>query len=102
MNTSLARGTYALVAKPSGSSTTKYLREDGSWQVPYSAATASTLGLVKIGATGLGSKQYAVQLNASNQMFVSVPWENDIYTPPTPTSTLFNFYESSGNLYLSA
>ena len=40
----------------------------------YSRATADTLGLVKIGATGLGSKQYAVQLNDNGQMFVDVPW----------------------------
>src|SRR5699024_4116430 len=33
----------------------------------YSQATSSTLGLVKIGATGLASKNYAVQLNSSGQ-----------------------------------
>ena len=40
----------------------------------YSAATSSTYGLVKIGATGLASKNYAVQLNSSGQMYVAVPW----------------------------
>ena len=40
----------------------------------YSAATSSSYGLVKIGATGLASKNYAVQLNSSGQMYVSVPW----------------------------
>lgn len=40
----------------------------------YNQATADTLGLVKIGATGLGSKQYAVQLNGNGQMFVDLPW----------------------------
>lgn len=40
----------------------------------YSQATSSTLGLVKIGATGLASKNYAVQLNSSGQMYVAVPW----------------------------
>lgn len=40
----------------------------------YSQATSSTLGLVKIGATGLAAKNYAVQLNSSGQMYVSVPW----------------------------
>lgn len=42
----------------------------------YSQATSSTLGLVKIGATGLASKNYAVQLNSSGQMYVAVPWTN--------------------------
>ena len=40
----------------------------------YSQATSSTLGLVKIGATGLASKNYAVRLNSSGQMYVAVPW----------------------------
>lgn len=40
----------------------------------YSQATSSTLGLVKIGATGLAAKNYAVQLNSSGQMYVAVPW----------------------------
>ena len=40
----------------------------------YSQATSSTLGLVKIGATGLASKNYAVKLNSSGQMYVAVPW----------------------------
>ena len=40
----------------------------------YSQATSSTLGLVKIGATGLASKNYAVRLNSSGQMYVDVPW----------------------------
>ena len=40
----------------------------------YSQATSSTYGLVKIGATGLASKNYAVQLNSSGQMYVAVPW----------------------------
>lgn len=41
----------------------------------YSAATSSTLGLVKIGFTDSG-KNYAVELNASNQMYVNVPWSD--------------------------
>lgn len=40
----------------------------------YKQATTDTLGLVKIGATGLESKQYAVQLNSNGEMFVYVPW----------------------------
>lgn len=40
----------------------------------YNKATSSTLGLVKIGATGLGDKQYPIQLDSQGRMFVSVPW----------------------------
>lgn len=40
------------IALGTGSGTTKYLREDGTWQVPYTLPTASssTLGGVKIGS----------------------------------------------------
>lgn len=53
----------------------------------YSQATSSTLGLVKIGATGLASKNYAVQLNSSGQMYVAVPW--------TDTHTIYSAATSS-------
>lgn len=53
----------------------------------YSQATSSTLGLVKIGATGLAAKNYAVQLNSSGQMYVAVPW--------TDTNTTYNAATSS-------
>lgn len=54
----------------------------------YSQATSSTLGLVKIGATGLASKNYAVQLNSSGQMYVAVPWTdtNTIYSAATSST----------------
>ena len=43
-------------------------------------ATSGALGGIKIGATGLSSKQYAVQLNSSGQAYVSVPWtDNDTH-----------------------
>jgi len=37
-------------------------------------ATANALGGIKIGATNLQSRSYAVQLDASNAAYVSVPW----------------------------
>lgn len=54
----------------------------------YSQATSSTLGLVKIGATRLASKNYAVQLNSSGQMYVAVPWTDTsvIYSTATPST----------------
>ena len=60
----------------------------GGGGVTYEQATSTTLGLVKIGATGLGTKQYAVQLNSSGQMFVAVPWTdtNTTYTTATTSS----------------
>lgn len=54
----------------------------------YSQATSSTLGLVKVGATGLAAKNYAVQLNSSGQMYVAVPWTdtNSTYSAATSSS----------------
>lgn len=47
----------------------------------YSLPTASstTLGGVKTGYSASG-KNYAVQLDSSNKMYVNVPWENTTYT----------------------
>lgn len=71
------------------------LSATGGGGVTYEQATSTTLGLVKIGATGLGTKQYAVQLNSSGQMFVNVPWTdtNTTYSAGTGLSlsgTTFN------------
>ena len=55
----------------------------------YSRATSSTLGLVKIGATGLASKNYAVQLNSSGQMYVAVPWTDASTTYSAATSSTY-------------
>lgn len=55
----------------------------------YSRATSSTLGLVKIGATGLASKNYAVQLNSSGQMYVAVPWTDTNTTYSAATSSTY-------------
>lgn len=55
----------------------------------YSQATSSTLGLVKVGATGLASKNYAVQLNSSGQMYVAVPWTDTNSTYSAATSSTY-------------
>ena len=55
----------------------------------YSQATSSTLGLVKIGASSLGTKEYAVALNSSGQMYVSVPWTDTNTTYRAATSSTY-------------
>lgn len=44
--------------------------------VEYGAATPTTLGLVRIGYPESG-KNYPVELNSSNQMYVNVPWTDN-------------------------
>lgn len=44
--------------------------------VKYGVATSTTLGLVRIGCPESG-KNYPVELNSSNQMFVNVPWTDN-------------------------
>lgn len=83
----------------------------------YSQATSSTLGLVKVGATGLASKNYAVQLNSSGQMYVEVPWTDTNSTYSAATSSTYGLVKigatglasknyavqlnSSGQMYVS-
>lgn len=83
----------------------------------YSQATSSTLGLVKIGATGLAAKNYAVQLNSSGQMYVAVPWTDTNLTYSAATSSTYGLVKigatglaaknyavqlnSSGQMYVS-
>lgn len=44
--------------------------------VEYGVATSTTLGLVRIGYPEIG-KNYPVELNSSNQMYVNVPWTDN-------------------------
>lgn len=44
--------------------------------VKYGVATSTTLGLVRIGYPKSG-KNYPVELNSSNQMYVNVPWTDN-------------------------
>lgn len=47
--------------------------------VKYGVATSTTLGLVRIGYPESG-KNYPVELNSSNQMYVNVPWRDTTYS----------------------
>ena len=64
----------------------------------YSTATASALGLVKLGSdteqsvagntvSSTAGRSYKVQLNSSDQMLVNVPWTDTTYTLPAATAT---------------
>ena len=48
----------------------------------YSAATSTVLGLVKVGYTESG-KNYPVELDADDKMFVNVPWTDTTYSVAT-------------------
>ena len=58
----------------------------------YSAATSSTLGLVKIGYSENG-KNYPVELS-SNKMYVNVPWTNTTYSVGDGGLTQNNFTDA--------
>lgn len=69
---SLSSGTKIGSININGTNTDIYAPTVGE-PVKYGVATSTTLGLVRIGYPESG-KNYPVELNSSNQMYVNVPW----------------------------
>lgn len=67
---SLSSGTKIGTININGTNTSIYAP---AGSVEYGVATSTTLGLVRIGYPKSG-KNYPVELNSSNQMYVNVPW----------------------------
>ena len=68
----------------------------------YSAATSTALGLVKVGYTESG-RNYPVELDADDKMFVNVPWTDTNTTYSQATSSTLGLikigYTESGKNY---
>lgn len=69
---SLSSGTKIGTININGVNTNIYAPTAGE-PVKYGVATSTTLGLVRIGYPESG-RNYPVELNSSNQMYVNVPW----------------------------
>lgn len=72
---SLSSGTKIGTININGVNTHIYAPTVGE-PVEYGVATSTTLGLVRIGYPESG-KNYPVELNSSNQMYVNVPWTDN-------------------------
>lgn len=72
---SLSSGTKIGTININGTNTDIYAPTAGE-PVKYGVATSATLGLVRIGYPESG-KNYPVELNSSNQMYVNVPWTDN-------------------------
>lgn len=72
---SLSSGTKIGTININGTNTDIYAPTAGE-PVEYGVATSTTLGLVRIGYPESG-KNYPVELNSSNQMYVNVPWTDN-------------------------
>ena len=72
---SLSSGTKIGTININGTNTDIYAPTAGE-PVKYGVATSTTLGLVRIGYPKSG-KNYPVELNSSNQMYVNVPWTDN-------------------------
>lgn len=75
---SLSSGTKIGTININGTNTDIYAPTAGE-PVEYGVATSATLGLVRIGYPESG-KNYPVELNSSNQMYVNVPWADNNIT----------------------
>lgn len=71
---SLSSGTKIGTININGTNTDIYAPTAGE-PVEYGVATSTTLGLVRIGYPE-SDRNYPVELNSSNQMYVNVPWTN--------------------------
>lgn len=97
---SLSSGTKIGTININGANTDIYAPTAGE-PVKYGVATSTTLGLVKIGYPESG-KNYPVELNSSNQMYVNVPWtdKSTTYTNGTGielTNTTISLKEATSN-----
>lgn len=72
---SLSSGTKIGTININGTNTDIYAPTAGK-PVEYGVATSTTLGLVRIGYPE-SNKNYPVELNSSNQMYVNVPWTDN-------------------------
>lgn len=72
---SLSSGTKIGTININGTNTDIYAPTAGK-PVEYGVATSAALGLVRIGYPESG-KNYPVELNSSNQMYVNVPWTDN-------------------------
>jgi hypothetical protein len=83
---SLSSGTKIGIININGTNTDIYAPTAGK-PVEYGVATSTTLGLVRIGYPE-SDKNYPVELNSSNQMYVNVPWtdSNTTYSAGTGLS----------------
>lgn len=117
--TTSTRGGVILSTSTSSSDTTGYAATPSAVKAAYdlalsaytyarnysytlSAATSSALGGVMIGYTTSG-KNYAVQLDSSNRMYVNVPWTDTTssYTLPTASSTVLGGVMIGSNISIS-
>lgn len=123
-----ASGDYIILSDSSGSdvlkrgiaigtSTTTYLRNDGTWVTPpdtnttYSEATTTTLGLVELAFAKSGSsptltetttagRYYGVSLNSNGQMQVNVPWTDTTYSAGEGITLSSNTFRMTNPLYV--
>lgn len=124
-----ASGDYIILSDSSGSdvlkrgiaigtSTTTYLRNDGTWVTPpdtnttYSMMTSSTLGLGKLfsdtaqtvaanAVSATASKTYGIQKNASDQLVVNVPWTDTTYSAGEGITLSSTTFRMTYPLYVS-
>jgi hypothetical protein len=100
--TTTASRTYGLQVNAAGQGVINVPWTDTVYSLP--TATTTVLGGVKLGSdtaqttaanavTTTASRSYALQLNASGQGVINVPWTDTVYTLPAATSTVLGGIE---------
>ena len=106
--TSTQNGQAGAVPAPGAGDTTKYLRGDGTWQVPtdtkytHPSYTAKSSGLYKVAVDATGHVSETSAVTKSDITALGIPAQDTTYTLPNATSSTLGGVKVGSNISVSS